>query len=77
MVNGELDGIVFAPRNEFIVMVALVLFNIPMLYMLNKDWYATLMHTVPGQIVLAVCAAAIFVCSACVIKATKPIEYRR
>lgn len=77
VVNGELDGIAFAPRKEFIVMVALVLFNIPMLYMLNKDWYATLMHTVPGQIVLAVCAAAIFVCSACVIKATKPIEYRR
>ena len=77
VVNGELDGIVFAPRKEFIVMVALVLLNIPMLYMLNKDWYATLMHTIPGQIVLALCAAAIFVCSACVIRVTKPIEYKR
>lgn len=39
--------------------------------------YATLMTTVPGKAVLAVCAAAIFLSFARVVKLTQPIEYRR
>lgn len=58
-------------------MAALVLLNIPLLYAINKDWYGTLMHTIPGQAVLAVCAAAIFISFAFVVKLTQPIEYRR
>ena len=50
--------------------------NIPLLYFLNQSWYDTLMHTIPGQIMLAVTGAIIFVSTACVIKLTKPIEYR-
>ena len=77
IINGELENLVFAPRKEFISMAALVVLNIPLLYFLNKDWYATLMTTVPGKAVLAVCAAAIFVSFARVVKLTQPIEYRR
>ena len=77
IINGELENLVFAPRKEFISMAALVVLNIPLLYFLNKDWYATLMTTVPGKAVLAVCAAAIFISFARVVKLTQPIEYRR
>ena len=77
IINGELENLVFGPRKEFISMVALVVLNIPLLYFLNKDWYATLMTTVPGKAVLAVCAAAIFLSFARVVKLTQPIEYRR
>ena len=77
IINGELENLVFAPRKEFISMAALVVLNIPLLYFLNKDWYATLMTTVPGKAVLAVCAAAIFLSFARVVKLTQPIEYRR
>lgn len=77
IVNGELENLVFAPRKEFITMAALVVLNIPLLHFINKDWYAALMHTVPGQIVLAVCVAAIFISFAFVVKLTQPIEYRR
>lgn len=77
IVNSELDYLVFEPRKEFIIMALLVVGNIPLMYFLNKSWYETLMHTVVGQIVLAVCAAAIFISAAFVIKLTKPIEYRR
>lgn len=77
MVNGELEGLVFAPRKEFISMAALVVLNIPLLYFLNKDWYGTFMHTLPGQTVLAVCASAIFISFAFVVKLTQPVEYRR
>lgn len=76
-VNAELETLVFAPRKEFISMVILVVGNIPLMKLLNADWYDTLMHTIPGQAVLAVCAAAIFISAARVLKLTQPIEYRR
>lgn len=51
--------------------------NVPIMYLLDKDWYHTLMYTAVGQAILAVCAAAIFISAAFVIRLTKPIEYRR
>lgn len=77
VVNGELENMVFEPRKEYIVMVVLVVGNIPLMRLLNQDWYQTLMHTAPGQIILAVCAAVIFMTMAFVIRLTQPIEYRR
>lgn len=77
IVNAELEYLVSEPRKEFIIMAMLVVGNIPIMYMLNRDWYHTLMHSMVGQIILAVCAAAIFISTAFVIKLTKPIEYRR
>ena len=76
IVNAELEYLVFEPRKEFITMVVLAVGNIPLLYFLNQSWYDTLMHTIPGQIMLAVTGAIIFVFTVCVIKLTKPIEYR-
>ncbi|NCB42261.1 MAG: hypothetical protein EOM59_06535 [Clostridia bacterium] len=77
IVNGELENLVFEPRKEFITMVLLVVGNIPLIYCLNKSWYDTLMHSVVGQFVLALCAVAIFISTAFVIRLTQPIEYRR
>ena len=77
IVNGDLENMVFEPRKEFIVMQILVLGNIPLLYFLNQEWYDILMHTPMGQIILAVCAAVLFVSPAAVIKLTQPIEYKR
>lgn len=77
IVNGELENMVFEPRKEFTIMQLLVVGNIPILYFLNRDWHHTLMHTAMGQLVLTVCAVAIFVSTAFVIKLTQPIEYRR
>lgn len=61
IVNAELEYLVFEPRKEFITMVVLAVGNIPLLYFLNQSWYDTLMHTIPGQIMLAVTGAIIFV----------------
>jgi len=77
VVNGELENMVFEPRKEFITMVILVIGNIPLLYFLNKDWYHTLMNSALGQIIISICAMAIFISTAFVIKLTQPIEYRR
>lgn len=61
IVNAELEYLVFEPRKEFITMVVLAVGNIPLLYFLNQSWYDTLMHTIPGQIMLAVTGTIIFV----------------
>lgn len=76
IVNAELEYLVSEPRKEFITMVVLVVGNIPLLYFLNQSWYDTLMHTIPGQIMLSITGIVIFVSAAHVIKLTKPIEYR-
>lgn len=77
IVNADLEYLVSEPRKEFIIMALMVAGNVPIMYFLNRDWYHTLMHTLVGQVILAVCAAAIFISTAFVIKLTKPIEYRR
>ena len=77
IVNGELENLITEPRKEFIIMQILVVGNIPLMYFLNKGWYDTLMNTPAGQIILAVCAAVLFISTAFVIKLTQPIEYKR
>ena len=77
VVNAELENLVFGPRKEFITMAILVLINIPLVRFINKDWYHTLVATIPGQMVIAVCLAAVFVSFAFVVKLTQPVEYRR
>lgn len=77
IVNSDLEYLVSEPRKEFIIMALLVVGNVPIMYFLNQGWYHKLMYTSAGQIILAICAAAIFISAAWVIKLTKPIEYRR
>lgn len=76
-VNAELEYMLAEPRKEFLMMVVFVAGNIPLMYLLNKDWYQVLMYTPLGQIILAVTAAVIFVSAGFVVKLTRPIEYRR
>ena len=76
-VNAELEYMLAEPRKEFLVMVLFVVGNIPLMYLLNKDWYHVLMHTALGQIILAITAGVIFVSASFVVKLTRPIEYRR
>lgn len=76
-VNAELEYLLAEPRKEFLMMVVFVVGNIPLMYLLNKDWYHVLMHTPLGQIILAVTAVVIFVSVGFVVKLTRPIEYRR
>ena len=76
-VNAELEYLIAEPRKEFLIMVIFAIGNIPLMYLLNKDWYDVLMHTPLGQIILSVTAAVIFVSAGFVVKLTRPIEYRR
>lgn len=77
VVTVELDNMLYAPVKEHISMCLLVLMNVPLVYLLNKEWYEILVHTTAGKIALAVNVAVIFISSIAVIKISKPIEYKR
>ena len=76
IVNNELKTLLYEPRKEFYLMVALLLCNIPLLYMLNRDWFETLMFSAPGKIVLAVSGAVVLITTLLMMKYTKQIEYK-
>lgn len=77
IVNNELKTMLYSVKNEYFTMVALVVGNIPLLYLLNKDWYSTLMNTMPGKIVLALCGVVILITAGLMFKYTRPIKYKR
>ena len=57
-------------------MALMVVANIPLLYVLNKDWYAALMYTTFGKVTLAVCGLVILITWFLLNKYTKPVEYK-
>ena len=77
LVNNSLKTMLNNAKKEYYTMVIMVLANIPILYLINKDWYDALMHTTLGKAVLAICALVIFITSIRLGKITKPVEYRR
>lgn len=77
IVNNELKTVLDAAKNEYLTMVLLVVGNIPLIYALNKEWFNSLMFTIPGKIVIAICGMTILVTAGFMMKFTKPIEYRR
>lgn len=77
VVSAELDYHLYEPMKEFVTMAALLIGNIPLMYILNQSWFHTLMFTPTGKFILAICAVALFVSTAAVVRLTKPIEYKR
>ncbi len=77
IVNGELRAMSAEHKREYWLMVIMVIANIPLLYILNKDWYAALMYTTLGKVALALCGAVILVTSFLMMKYTKPITYKK
>ena len=66
-----------AARTEYWMMVGMVVGNIPLLYFINKDWYAALMFTTLGKIVLAICGLTIVITAMLMFKYTKQVEYKK
>ena len=77
VVNGELKVMSSEHKREYWIMVLLVIANIPLLYLLNKDWYAALMYTTLGKVALAICGAVILITSILMMKFTKPVTYKK
>lgn len=76
IVSAELENMLFEPMKEYITMVILLIANIPMLWLLNKDWYEILVNTPIGHGIIAICVLVIFISLGAVIRLTRPIEYK-
>lgn len=77
IVNSELDNFIYGPRREFMMIVAIVILNIPLLYIINKSWFDTLVNSLPGKVVLSAIGIVTIISSFMMIKYTKPIEYKK
>ena len=77
IVNAELEVMMASPRREYATMLVLLFGNIPLLYLLNKEWCMTLFETFAGQLVLGVTAIVIVITGILCFKFTQPIEFRR
>jgi Flp pilus assembly protein TadB len=77
IVNAELSVMLSGPRREYITMVVMILANIPMLYVLNKEWCMTLFNTFAGQLVLGITAMVCVITGIFCYKYTQPIEFKR
>ncbi len=77
LANSEIKAVLAAARVEYYMMAGMVVANIPLLYLINRDWYEALMYTGVGKAVLAVCGMAILITYLFMQKYTKPIEYRK
>ncbi len=75
LINNELKTIVQEPRKEYLVMVIMTLANIPILRLINKEWFDVLFTTIQGKIVMALVAGTILVTGLFLLKFTRPIEY--
>ena len=72
----NLEAIINEPKKEAITMMFLVVGNIPLLYVLNRSWFETLMFSLPGKITLAICAAIVLFSFTRIMQLSKPIEYK-
>jgi len=77
IVNAELAVMLSGPRREYITMVVMLIANIPMLYVLNKEWCMTLFNTFAGQLALGITAMVCVVTGIFCYKYTQPIEFKR
>lgn len=73
--RAENDTKMMMPLRQALGMLALVVGTIPGLKLMNADWYNNVMHTMPGQIVLAITAVCVFITINKAIDLSEPIEF--
>ena len=76
VVQSELDSSIAEAQREAFMMMGLVVINVPLLYLINREWFMTLLYTTQGKIALAICAALILFSFMRIMKLSQPIEYK-
>ncbi|MCL2050852.1 MAG: hypothetical protein FWG91_03835 [Lachnospiraceae bacterium] len=75
-VSLEMENIMFPPLYEYAMMMLMLIGVVPLLYILNKNWFHILISTGLGKFLLAFGAGAIFMTAASVIRHIKPVTYQ-
>ncbi len=74
-IQAELDTLMMLPFKDTISIVVLVVLSIPLMYMINPEWYALLTGTVGGQIILSATAVAIIYAINKAVGMTTPLKH--
>ena len=77
LVQSELNTMLYKPIRDFVMMAVTALMTIPILFFLNRAWFDNLFLTMAGKISLAVLCVALLYSLQSLIKAVKPLEYKR
>lgn len=72
--SAEINNELYRPLKEFFGMVILVYINFPILFLINKDWFNSLMFTNIGKLVVSIVVVITFISFTGVMKHTKPID---
>ncbi|RCX10414.1 hypothetical protein DFR58_1296 [Anaerobacterium chartisolvens] len=72
--QAELDTMMYRIYKDFASVVGVVAASIPMMRMINKEWYDFLVSTFPGKLIMAITCAVILFATAYVIKTNKPVS---
>lgn len=76
-INEELKTIVASARMEYMTMAGLLIGSVPGIYLINKEWFNTLMNTQAGKIVLGIDAAILLITFVLMLKNTRTIKYKK
>lgn len=74
-IQAELDTLMMVPFKDTISIVVLVLLSIPLMYMINQEWYSALTGTVGGKIILSGVAVVIIFAINKAVSLTTPIRH--
>ena len=75
-IGSSIGEAMFEIKFQFYMIVGIVYLNYPLLYFLNKDWYAVLSSTTQGLMTTGVIALATVICTIILTFITKPIKYK-
>jgi len=73
----KLDAQLHKPFRDFVTLLVMTLVNFPILYFVNRDWWNSLVNTIPGKIAITITFAALLYALFAAMKAVKPLEYKR
>jgi hypothetical protein len=69
----ELDTAMYDIYKEFLYVVAIVVLNIPLMYLINAEWAAILFGTPLGKIAVAMTFTVVFLASAYVVSVNRSL----
>ena len=73
LVNSELETMIISCRRDYLGMVVITVCNVPLLYLINREWFNALVGTPAGQTALAVCGCVIIATAFVMMKLTRPL----
>jgi tight adherence protein B len=76
-VQTELDAMLYKPIGVFMTMLVLVLINFPILFFLNREWFNILIYSNPGKLAVTITFAVLLYSLFALIRAIRPLEYKR